>query len=881
MKKLYSLLFMLTILFVGKSYANRDRVANRSYGTNISAPYNIQVSTKNMACGTKKTYPVKDIFSSLNITGLEWASWYKNSASKFICEKNVVNWPIGTTTGKFKIYASNKEILTLLWIPEKIKESMSWNYSQEFSVAMNILVDMNGTKTTSWDTDFEFSDIANPFSLVWNNNTIEYSDESECQECTKITTWTSATWDSCNGEWENRTCTNNTCKAINIPAINSPNQVCTTSPCFDDNITPPTIDFIEANECESSLIDWINQFICYANSTLNFGIKLKTLWTWYTPKWIENLNLSINNWENNTPLSPVITQKINISNTWNYQFSIASEKFTKKGKYTLEFQWEWLGNNPSTFSPLKIIKLIIIPNNNYESEGTTEISGDAFANNSDKIHICQKLTDSYWNKFGKDYGNLWSNSFNIKEWITLNKVTKSWWEALNIKNILFNNSQICFDMISKTPDEKLVNIELLIPKHSQEENSELISSSSSLVINPHISFKKPFIGLLKASKDEKKTWTASPEVGTNMDYKLELLRKASINVNPSINNFKENITVGDRENHKIENVSSPSPLLNLLQIDTTSLILSPYFSLRVNTSKTAKSVVKNPEIILNPCPIISYTLAWNQVSYYLSATEDDFDNNDFIKIWGIDNFKGVKIIGTTQWSGKYKITGQKENFSDIYKSTLREAIKKNAYSLIKWMKSGQTINKVKYSEWDVIISWENLDFETLIVKNGNVIINDNLNKNGKKLWIIVLKDNYDTKMDFNTSGNIYITPDVSYINALFYADGGFISTDTTGKVYTSDSSKRTANLQNQLILKWSLFTRNTIGGAIFSGWDYTLPGWQKTDDFDNAMIYDLNYIRRGNRWCQDNNTNGKCDTFDDVFIIEYNPAIQQDPPAWF
>jgi hypothetical protein len=56
-------------------------------------------------------------------------------------------------------------------------------------------------------------------------------------------------------------------------------------------------------------------------------------------------------------------------------------------------------------------------------------------------------------------------------------------------------------------------------------------------------------------------------------------------------------------------------------------------------------------------------------------------------------------------------------------------------------------------------------------------------------------------MDFNTSGNIYITPDVSYINALFYADGGFISTDTTGKVYTSDSSKRTADLQNQLILK--------------------------------------------------------------------------------
>gem|GEM_PF-1276216 len=136
----------------------------------------------------------------------------------------------------------------------------------------------------------------------------------------------------------------------------------------------------------------------------------------------------------------------------------------------------------------------------------------------------------------------------------------------------------------------------------------MISSSISLTINPHLSFKKPFIGVLKASKDDKKTWTASPEIGTNINYKLDIVRKISINVNPSLNNFKASIVLADTENHKIENISSPSPLLNLLQIDTTSLILSPYFKLRVNTSKTAKSVVKNPEIILNPCPIISYTL---------------------------------------------------------------------------------------------------------------------------------------------------------------------------------------------------------------------------------------------------------------------------------
>lgn len=879
MKKIYSFFFVILFLIIAKSYANRDDVNNMIYGTNIIAPYNIQVTTKNTACNTKKTYEAKNIFSSLNINWIGWVNCYKASASKFVCTKNITNGPIKPIIEKFKIYATNQEILSSLWIPEKIRKNINGNYLQEFSVKMNLLVDNNGKLTPSWDTDFEFSDIENPFSLFWNGNTIEYSDESECNDCIKTTTWTWATWDTCSGEWENRTCTTNICSPINTKI---PTPLDIDLPPFDNNITPPTIDFIDINGCEKTEVNWLDQFVCYANSKLNFEVKLKTLGAGYKPKWIENLSLSINNWENNNPISPTKKEKVNIQDSWNHSISFASEKFTTKWKYTLEFQWEWKWDNPSTFSPLKNIKLVIIANNNYTPEWTTEISWDVFANNSDKIHICQNITDSYGNKFWKDYGYLSSDFINIKDGIFLNNIQKNWWESLVISNISFKNSQICFDIKSKTPDEKKITIDLLIPKHSQKEDSTLLSSSNSLIINPRIAFKKPFVWLLKASKDEWKNWEASPEIGTNMDYKLELIRKTSINVNPNLNNFKWSVQTQNTENHTVENVSSPSPIFNLLQIENgISLIIFPQFSLRINTSKQAKTLVKNPSIILNPCPIISYEIWGKNTSYYLSAKEDDFDNNDFIQIWGIDDFKWVKIIGTSQASWKYTITGQKDNFSDLYKSKLRETIKKNAYELIKWMKSGQTINKVKYSEWDTIISWENLDFETLIIKNGNVIINDNLNKNGKKLWIIVLKDNYNSKIDFNTSGNIYITPQVTYINALIYADGGFISTDNTGKVYTSDSSKRTADLQNQLILKWSLFTRNTIGGAIFSWWDYTLPWWQKTDNFDNVMIYDLNYIRRGNKGCIDNNTNGKCDTFDNPFIIEYDSDIQKNPPVWF
>lgn len=84
-----------------------------------------------------------------------------------------------------------------------------------------------------------------------------------------------------------------------------------------------------------------------------------------------------------------------------------------------------------------------------------------------------------------------------------------------------------------------------------------------------------------------------------------------------------------------------------------------------------------------------------------------------------------------------------------------------------------------------------------------------------------------------------------------YADGGLISTGFRAGEDTAvnyrDSTIRTSSLQKQLVIKGSVFTRNTIGGAILgdSG-KYLLPGGATTTDFHLALIYDLNYLRRGN-----------------------------------
>lgn len=115
------------------------------------------------------------------------------------------------------------------------------------------------------------------------------------------------------------------------------------------------------------------------------------------------------------------------------------------------------------------------------------------------------------------------------------------------------------------------------------------------------------------------------------------------------------------------------------------------------------------------------------------------------------------------------------------------------------------------------------------------------------MGIIVLRDDAQ-RTDL---GNVYVHKGVQYIQSIIYADGGLISTgfqtgqDTAGNY--RDSTARTSALQKQLVIKGSLFTRNTIGGAILgdSG-KYLLPGGGMTTDFDLALMHDLNYLRRGN-----------------------------------
>lgn len=104
---------------------------------------------------------------------------------------------------------------------------------------------------------------------------------------------------------------------------------------------------------------------------------------------------------------------------------------------------------------------------------------------------------------------------------------------------------------------------------------------------------------------------------------------------------------------------------------------------------------------------------------------------------------------------------------------MRAIIRKNAYALIRSRTSSETsvIGGVKFIEGNYTLPLASPDYETLVVKNGNLTISANFNTLGKKFGIIVLRDD-TTRSDL---GNIYVKPGVRYVQAAIYADGGLIS----------------------------------------------------------------------------------------------------------
>ena len=199
----------------------------------------------------------------------------------------------------------------------------------------------------------------------------------------------------------------------------------------------------------------------------------------------------------------------------------------------------------------------------------------------------------------------------------------------------------------------------------------------------------------------------------------------------------------------------------------------------------------------------------------------------------------------------------------VQASATRDAIRKNAYTLIRNRQDNTTIGWVKYVIWDYEYN-DTEPYDTLIVKNGNLKINTNVTKNR---GFIVLDEKFD-----GTKGNIYVGENVTDIEWILFGEGRLDSIGTK-------STK-------QLRILWTVFTRNTIGGSILTSENkYTLPWGKMVNDTPEnkniAMSYDLNLLRAGKDWWNTPSVPPTIQFENASLVIRYNWENTANPPPWF
>jgi hypothetical protein len=442
--------------------------------------------------------------------------------------------------------------------------------------------------------------------------------------------------------------------------------------------------------------------------------------------------------------------------------------------------------------------------------------------------------------------------------------------------------------------------------------------------NVTLGFRKPFLWELEirnpfAETGSTNEWNWTIQIWSIDDYRLWLTKTGSINMTLSSEivveegdwvSFLTKVLAWEQWTDKLQ--IDEKSLTNTWSLRYTHTVTSPIikfyipFKARLNTSPQAEKMPEYPWIKVDKATI-SYTLWWKAVKYYISSEDPVWDTvgaDSKVNVTANPprpvtkqnsaDFLWVRVIWGIQWGWNSEFTGQQQNISSIAPMNTRTAIRRNATLYITNMTSWQTVNGVKFVDLtkeankNYPINWE-LAYETLIVKNGNVLINGKLNPDKKVLWIIVLKDAFNVTKDYNNVWNVYVTPNVSQINAIIYADGWFISVDNSWNPFEADSTARTQALKNQLLLNWSLFTRNTIWWAVPSiqtNGQYTLPWWAGTPYINIAIQYDLNYTRRWNVncalawWTKVEWWQTVC-VYREPFIIRYDSRVQTTPPRLF
>ena len=281
--------------------------------------------------------------------------------------------------------------------------------------------------------------------------------------------------------------------------------------------------------------------------------------------------------------------------------------------------------------------------------------------------------------------------------------------------------------------------------------------------------------------------------------------------------------------------------------------------------------------------IVNYSLWWDIVRYKLSSSAR---NNTPISLGDTRELDApLRLIWGLQGVWNHHNPHERQNFSDVATNLLRSEMRRDIHQFTRWLKSGDNSGNVYYIDMTHesnknYIPDSEPSYSTLIVRNWNILINADFNTSWKSIWIISYMDNgYDIETWYSNVWNIYITPNVSRINAFIYADGWVMSVKNNNAELYASISERNEYLTQQLYIHGVIFTRNTIAWARDLWWTYMLPWSRETPHQELALHYDFYYLRRWNSWCE-TDAYWFCH-IPQYLIIEHNTRIISSPPPLF
>lgn len=267
--------------------------------------------------------------------------------------------------------------------------------------------------------------------------------------------------------------------------------------------------------------------------------------------------------------------------------------------------------------------------------------------------------------------------------------------------------------------------------------------------------------------------------------------------------------------------------------------------------------------------LLSYTLDGQNIAYPsggLGAIFDGLPNTTIglsldvatVKFIGADvegfvaTNEDRSFLGTT--SNQIVNIGLNSNKTDVY-----EKIVQNGWQLVRNSGNVTTSNGVAdietlFGEESVLVvdlsestpanktfTLNNLPAgtKTLVLVNGNLIIDNNLNyaANDDSFGVIVLRSDASP---YPEVGNIFVRSRVKTISGSYFTDGAFAN-NMGDTMLTANQTGAT----KQLLLEGSLLSRNTLGGSLRnlgSNTDYT--PWEMDASNSLARSYDLHYVRR-------------------------------------